>query len=146
VAEALEALAFLSPVTQVTSLRRSQATDALRAARTCYDHLAGHLGVELGAALIRRRILTADFGVGDLSLLEEMAVELPPRGSRPFARPCLDWTERRFHAAGALPAALLRRLFALGWLESAAVPRAVRVTASGWRGLRDQFGVDRAAD
>lgn len=142
VAHAVEALAVIAPPTTVTSLRRSDAARALRSARTCYDHLAGRLGIALTDALVRSGAITTDFTPGDLSALGELAVAPPDSGRRPWVRPCLDWSERRFHAAGLLPAQLLRELFALGWLERTPVPRAVRLTSLGERGLADLFGLE----
>jgi hypothetical protein len=62
-------------------------------------------------------------------------------GSRVFLRPCLDWSERRPHLAGALGAAIAARLFELGWVERADATRAVRVTEEGVEGLRRSLAV-----
>jgi hypothetical protein len=62
-----------------------------------------------------------------------------------FCRPCLDWTERRPHLAGALGALVTRRCFDLGWIERRRDSRAVTITARGRDGLRDAFGVDLGA-
>jgi DNA-binding transcriptional ArsR family regulator len=147
VAAAIEALAAIAPRRQVSSLREATTGELLREARTCYDHLAGKLGVELTSALTRRRILRAD---GDSYFLTERGeralrglgidVDDLRRQRRAFAKPCLDWSERRHHVAGALGAALARRLFELGWLERAGSGRAVVLTAAGREGLRDLLG------
>jgi len=121
---------------------------ALRAARSCYDHLAGRLAVDLADALLARGQVEFDadggavtgegrrffggFGL-DLDALE--------RGKRAFCRPCLDWSERRPHLAGAVGAALAHRCFALGWLRRETGGRAITVTASGRAGFLSAFGV-----
>jgi DNA-binding transcriptional ArsR family regulator len=144
----LEALARVSPPRPVHTLTASLDGDALRAARLCYDHLAGRLGTALTDALvaggvIRRRdtafVLTrsgrqhlADIGF-DLAALE--------RTRRKFAYPCLDWTERRHHLAGALGAAVAQHCVSNGWVRRGPT-RAVRVTDEGRRHLRTTFGVD----
>lgn len=137
VAAVLEALAFVSPPGQILSLRHDRADRALRAARTCYDHLAGRLGVELSEALIAQEIITDDYTVRDPSPLTKVGVEMPSNTSRAPIRPCLDWTERRYHAAGALPAALTQRMFEMTWLQRTGKGRAVRLTARGREGLAE---------
>jgi DNA-binding transcriptional ArsR family regulator len=137
VAAALEALAVVAPTKRVSSLRQATVGTALREGRTCYDHLAGRLGVVLTDALIARGIVTPDFAPGDLSPLERLGIEMPPGSSRPSVRPCLDWTERRHHVAGALPAAFTRRLFELNWVQRTTQHRGVRVTEIGHEGLSD---------
>src|SRR5262249_33646536 len=118
---------------------RSGPTNGIRAARTCYDHLAGELGVSLLDALRREgnvRIKDSDVELtpAGRKRLATLGLDLAPT-RRPFTKLCLDWTERRYHLAGALGAALTQRLFELGWIERAS-GRAVRVTAKGRRGLR----------
>jgi DNA-binding transcriptional ArsR family regulator len=137
VAAALEALAPFSPALLVRTPRQGSASQALRAGRTCYDHLAGRLGVRPTDLLIRGGVITAGFGPGDLSPLAPLGLSVPLASSRPVVRPCLDWTERRHHAAGALPGALTRRFLELGWLGQTPGQRAVRLTDRGRAGLAD---------
>lgn len=145
---AFEALAVLAPVRPVRSLRQSRVAAGLRAARTCYDHLAGHAGVRLAEALVSRGVLDAT----GFSLLAPDAlvsfgvdVEAAARARRSFAHPCLDWSERRHHLAGALGAALLDRMVASEWVVRDGASRAVRVTAAGREGLHTRFGCDLPA-
>lgn len=121
---------------------------ALRAARTCYDHLAGRLGVALTDALIERGYveLTEDGGAvtaEGAAYLRAFGLDLEAaaRGRRVFCRPCLDWSERRPHIAGALGAALCQRCFGLGWLRRIPGSRAVAVTPPGREGFRRTFGL-----
>jgi DNA-binding transcriptional ArsR family regulator len=126
--------------------------DALRNARTCYDHLAGRLGVVLADALVERdRVALSDDGGIVTSEGEEfflgLGIDLGERGRsrRPFCRPCLDWSERRTHLAGTLGAALAARFFELGWITRTRDTRAVLVTDSGKRGFSDTFGIELPA-
>lgn len=160
VAEAVEALARLAPSTPVRSLRQASHAEAIRQARTCYDHLAGRLGVALLDALGDRGLLHVEpdcdaaadpvLGAGRalrLSLtapgreqLAELGVVIDPPTRRPLLRYCVDWSEQRPHLGGWLGAALCARLLELGWLV-AGERRVVRVSAAGAIGLAERFGI-----
>jgi len=121
---------------------------ALREARTCYDHLAGRLGVSLADALMAKNavVLTADAGEvtdrgRDMLLDFGIALDAAHPAKRLLCRPCLDWSERRPHLAGRLGAALQERLFGLGWVERS-FGRSVIVTGGGRLGLSQTFGFD----
>ena len=143
VGDVLEAMARVAPRERVRSLRDGTRAEALRRARTCYDHLAGALGTALMDALVERRIVVEDAvtwsGVEALSRLGVDLDSVP--GRRPRFRSCLDWSERRPHAAGKLGAALAARCFELGWIERLDGSRAVRVTLAGQGGFADAFGL-----
>jgi DNA-binding transcriptional ArsR family regulator len=125
VAAVLEAVAQIAPPATVRSLREDSAHRALVEARTCYDHLAGRLGVQLRDRLLadgaleqegdRDHVLT-DHGRTRLRELGLEPDELP-RSRRILARTCIDWTHRRAHLAGAIPAAITARMLELGWLS-----------------------------
>ncbi|MBS0246054.1 MAG: helix-turn-helix transcriptional regulator [Proteobacteria bacterium] len=124
---------------------------ALRNARTCYDHLAGHLGVALTDALIANQQieLTADAGVitaRGITLFDRLGIDVatrkPGQHARMMCRPCLDWSERRPHLAGALGAALCAHCLTSGWVRRVDGTRAVRVTTKGRGAFRDLFGID----
>ncbi|MCK4176465.1 helix-turn-helix domain-containing protein [Aciditerrimonas ferrireducens] len=159
VAQALEALARVAPRQSVRSLRQGTYAEALRRARTCYDHLAGRLGVALLDGLLARGLLEEESGDACLggppsrsyrltpsgrAALACVGVDLSSSGRRPLVRPCVDWSERRPHLAGALGARLLRRLLELGWLRLGE-RRIVLVTASGRTALEEVLGVDPAS-
>lgn len=149
VAHAIEALAVIAPPAKVRSLRESLVMEQLHFARTCYDHLAGKLGVALTQALQEADILLhhqeersycvteqgktflTDFGI-DLGKLQKQR--------RSFALACLDWSERRYHLAGALGAALAEHFFQLAWIERRFSGRAVQLTEAGEQGLKKIFG------
>lgn len=140
VAAALEALALVAPPVPARDLRSASAGRALRRGRFCYDHLAGELGLRVTEGLIRAGVVTTTFGLGDTAPLERLGVRMPSGTSRVPVRSCVDWTERRHHAAGAVPAALAARLLELGWLERVGSGRAVRLTSAGAAGLEAALG------
>jgi hypothetical protein len=139
-------LAVIAPQRPASSLKEVRAGRELQAARTCYDHLAGALGVALLDALRRRRLLTSTLEVTGRGAerFRELGIEVDELASRrrPVARACLDWTERRHHLAGSLGAALAQRCFELGWIERLPAGRAVRLTRSGRRELPARFGLE----
>jgi DNA-binding transcriptional ArsR family regulator len=169
VAQVLETLAALAPAQPIRSLRDDTRARRLRRARTCYDHLAGRLGVAVMASMIRAGHLTGGDGTFDPSravhdrlsapgrgdvdyrlterghgFLRELGVELAPR-RRPV-RYCVDWTEQRHHLAGAVGHGLLERFVALDWIRRAPGDRAVTVTPAGAAGLADRLGLDWPGD
>lgn len=138
VAELLESLVGVAFRADQGRLRAGPRDVALRKARVCYDHLAGELGVVALDGLLHRNVLRPEHG----------GLALTPHGGewfrdigidpaavaarkRSFCRPCLDWSERRHHLAGALGAALLTRIQELGWATLAAKSRVVTFSAKG---------------
>lgn len=149
IARAVEALAAIAPRRPVRTLRAANTASALEAARTCYDHLAGRLGVAIAESLVRLEALEAtDGGFAAGPRAEEvfggLRIDLASisRRRRPFALACLDWSERRPHVAGALGAALASRSLEAGWVERLERSRAVRVTAGGRTALRERLDID----
>jgi DNA-binding transcriptional ArsR family regulator len=144
VARALEALSLLTPAARVAA----RVPEALRFARTCYDHLAGRLAVDLVLGLERKGHLTGGDDAYALTPSGEayfgrlgVDVEGLSRGRRAFARPCLDWSERRPHLAGALGAALAQCLFEKKWVARAQDARGVRLTVTGRQGFERELGL-----
>jgi DNA-binding transcriptional ArsR family regulator len=147
-AEALESLARVAPVRPVSSFRESEGTRALKHARTCYDHLAGELGVAVVDALVERGVLTrgdAAFVIGDNGARWFGAlgidVDAVAGSRRSFARACLDWSERRPHLAGSLGAAVADVFFARKWIRRLPGGRAVAVTPDGRAWLERELGL-----
>lgn len=152
VASVLEELAILAgPPPPRAPAARTLEAERLRQARTCYDHLAGELGVAVATALEARGLLApaegkrlkvtlagvAWFG----TVLGLDATALKP-GRHGIACRCLDWTERRHHLAGPLGTHMLRRCCDLGWLTRTPGSRAVRLTPAGGNNLRQRLGID----
>jgi len=124
----------------------SKIDDAMRRARTCYDHLAGRLGVGIADAMCgRQHVILAD-EIGEVTdagseFLAGFGVDLADaqRRRRLFCRACIDWSERRPHLAGAVGAAIAQRCFELGWIERIRRDRSLIVTRDGQRGLAEVF-------
>jgi DNA-binding transcriptional ArsR family regulator len=138
--------------TSASKLTRPRIDPALRDARTCYDHLAGRLGISLAEALVAKGALILTDEAGEITpsghdLLATFGIPADlARGSRRlYCRPCMDWSERRWHLAGVLGTALLQRCLDLRWVQRALEGRAVTVTARGRRGFVQTFDFDFAA-
>ena len=126
---------------------RSANDDALRFARSCYDHLAGQVGVAVTNSLVAlgHIVLTDEGGEVTSSggrFLSAFGADLTPRTRRIFCQPCLDWSERRYHLKGLVGARILDRLLELGWLKCASDSRALQLTSSGKAGLSKPFQIE----
>ena len=159
-------MAVAGPAPQKTATWRGG--EALRTARTCYDHLAGRLGVEVMAGLLRMDVLTGGDGRYDPArdlhdtlsnhghdisydltdtgrgFLCELGVQLPS-GRRQLARYCVDWSEQRHHLSGALGRAILDRFLDAQWVRRVPRGRALTVTERGRTALADGFGIEWAS-
>lgn len=154
VAEMLEGLmAHVEPALErPRNLRHATVSDALARGRTCYDHLAGRLGVAItdamtGAGLLDQTggfALTGD-GVAWLTGSLDVAPAELRHSRRPLARGCLDWTERRSHLGGTAGALICDRLRSRDWIRRVGSDRAVRLTSAGRTGLRELLDIDAAA-
>ncbi|MFF4397858.1 ArsR/SmtB family transcription factor [Streptomyces sp. NPDC001480] len=131
------------------TLREAGAGSAMARGRTCYDHLAGRLGIAVTDALTARGLLQQEtgFALTDASLewFGSVGIGLERGGRRPLARACLDWTERRPHLAGVAGAALCRHTLDAGWCVRIGSERAVKVTPSGERALSELLGIAEGA-
>jgi DNA-binding transcriptional ArsR family regulator len=145
VAQALELLGA-PPPEPVTSLRLSREQRRVRRARTCYDHLAGQLGVALADRLVDRQWVDASFTTvtpaGRAALADRLGIDLDdqPAGRRPLVRACRDWTERRAHVAGVLGARLAATALADGWVLRRPGSRGLTITDHG-HAVLDRLGV-----
>jgi len=127
---------------------KSKLDDQLRRARTCYDHIAGRLGVGLADRLAEREFVILGAEAGEVTpagadFLSSLGVDLSGARARRrvFCRPCVDWTERRPHIGGAVGAAIAHRCFELKWIEHVRDGRALSITAAGRRGLMQAFAL-----
>jgi DNA-binding transcriptional ArsR family regulator len=164
----LEALAALAPPATVRSLREGTRAEAVRTARTCYDHLAGRLGTALMASMLEEGLLEGGDGTfdpaaadhdrlsapgwdvdyqltarGEARLGDELGIDLDAlrAGRRRLVRYCVDWSEQRHHLAGALGAAIADRMLELGWIRRLDGHRAVQVTPAGRDSLESSFAL-----
>ncbi len=147
VAQAMEALMAVAAAGPRRHRPPGPKDEALRTARTCYDHLAGRLGVAIADSLCRRGHLVLGDGAGTVTaegrrFLQSIGIDPGAGGAgrRPVCRACLDWSERRPHLAGRLGAALLDRSLALGWIARRPDSRALTVTPAGLLGFAETFG------
>lgn len=147
VAGALESLMAVAADGPPRHRPRSRCDEGMARARTCYDHLAGKLGVAMADAMSDRTqiVLSEEGGLitpSGTSFLEELGVRIEARkGSRrAICRSCLDWSERRWHIGGAVGAAIADRCFELGWTERQRHSRAITITSAGERAFDELFG------
>jgi len=150
VAQLVEDLAArVGPVAAPRTLRESGAGSAMARGRTCYDHLAGRLGIAVTDALTGRGLLRQDtgFALTDAGLrwFAATGIDLDRTGRRPLTRACLDWTERRPHLAGTAGAALCRHALDARWCVRVGSERAVRVTPEGERAFTQFLGIEATA-
>src|SRR5260370_13193554 len=149
VGDAIEALGAIATNPRGPGVTPPPETRALYSLRSCYDHLAGRVAVELTSALERSRVIRLrgerhyELGPEGPIWFETLGLDAAAlcRSRRTFARRCLDWTERRPHLAGALGAALFSRLMALGWVVRLPKTRALRITHRGAGELEGRFGI-----
>jgi DNA-binding transcriptional ArsR family regulator len=141
--ESISAVAAIAP----PRLRPIRIDGTMRKARMCYDHIAGELGVALADSLQEHRhIELADDGglvtESGEEFFRKLGIDLTKaRGSRrAFCRPCVDWSERRAHLAGAVGAALATRLMDLRWIARKRDGRALTITPIGWGKIEHTFG------
>ncbi|MET3612265.1 DNA-binding transcriptional ArsR family regulator [Rhizobium aquaticum] len=147
VAELIEVLSALIAAGPKRSRPTGPKDAAMRLARTCYDHLAGHLAVRVAESMEARGFIALSQDGASLSADGRRYVcdfgvdlEMHSMGRRALCRACLDWSERRFHIGGALGAGLLDRFIELGWLRRASSGRALTITRAGEAGFAREFG------
>ena len=153
VARMLESIDLVAAIEAPPRHRPTGPRDAaLRRARLCYDPLAGSLGVALADALVARgHVVLGDDGgevtASGAAFLRSFGIDpqATSRRHRAFCKPCLDWSERRPHIAGAVGAALARRCLEAGWIERIRDTRALSVTGKGLRALRQELGIELPA-
>jgi DNA-binding transcriptional ArsR family regulator len=153
VAHAVEALSIVASPGAVIQTAARSSLNPFAFARTCYDHLAGKLGVAIVTAIQRENIIRTsgegyEVTASGSDWLKEMGINWQDlqSGRRLFATQCLDFTERRHHLSGALGAALLERMIELNWIVKSRVPRAVRLSAKGKMELSERLRLEFAND
>jgi DNA-binding transcriptional ArsR family regulator len=144
IAQLIESLMGIAYRTGSVRLVSSPRDPAMRKARVCYDHLAGECGVMIHEALWRMKAFApAPDGLTlsrrGVAWFTQLGINTQGIATqrRAFCRPCMDWSERRQHMAGALGAALLARIFELRWAKRSAGSRVVSFNANGDRAFLD---------
>jgi DNA-binding transcriptional ArsR family regulator len=151
VARMLESVMLVAASTAAPA-RTGPSDPRLRLARTCYDHIAGRLGVALADAMAAERWIEIEDDAGlitpeGLTRLAALGIDVTSPSSRnrkamPLCRPCLDWSERRPHLAGRLGAALCAHGLDRGWIRKRAGSRALDITPEGRRAYHEVFRVE----
>lgn len=148
IAYAVEALAALIPDASKKSANINDVVLPIQQCRTCYDHLAGKTSIAITDALLKQKIITAGDRSFELTVkgkkwFLEMDIDSDAlqQQRRSFLRPCLDWSERRYHIAGSLAAALLDKMLVQDWIRRVKHSRAVIITAKGQKLLYDKLKI-----
>jgi DNA-binding transcriptional ArsR family regulator len=152
VAQMMESIGVVAAIDAPQRRRPQSRIDAaLRDGRMCYDHLAGRLGVGIADAMIARRFVALDADGGEVTpagfaFFNRLGIDLetPKRGRRAFCRPCLDWSERRFHIAGHTGRLIASHFESSGWIKRERDSRVVTSTGVGRDALHDLLGIDAA--
>lgn len=149
VGQMLETIAVVGGAAVAPERRLRRVDPALATARTCYDHLAGRLGVAVADALQAAGHVTFGEGAGEVTAAGQdffrgLGLRLEDRrpGRRLFCKPCLDWTERRHHIAGVVGAAFCGHCLSSGWVRRQRDSRALEVSPEGRAALSDLLGID----
>jgi DNA-binding transcriptional ArsR family regulator len=144
----LETLMSIAPLTPVKSLKEFTQAKAIKQARTCYDHFAGEFGVALTDSMVKSGYLLEheeDYQITQqgLQLFNDFGIDLAGLRMlrRSFAKKCIDWSERKFHLAGALGYGIVSRFQELNWVEPITGSRAIRITTAGKAGVSDWFNL-----
>ena len=148
IAYAIEAMISLVPPSISTQKTKTEKVSDIKHCRTCYDHLAGKVGVALTDSLLQQQLLIDTSGGFEISpegekWFTEFGIPLTvlKQQKRSFLRPCLDWSERRPHIAGSLATALLDKMLHEDWLRKTTDSRALIVTAKGKKEFQSRLGV-----
>jgi DNA-binding transcriptional ArsR family regulator len=148
IANTLEMLLTITPPAKIKSLKQSREDEAVRFARTCYDHLAGNLGVQITDSLLATRIIVDEnneFIVTDEGekFFGEFQINITNvrKKRRMFCHKCLDWSERRHHLGGALGLAVYERFVELNWVKRLPNTRALSVTPKGKEQITQMFSI-----
>ncbi|NBI27514.1 ArsR/SmtB family transcription factor [Chengkuizengella marina] len=149
VAEIIEKLGAIAPPVQVRSLKQSDHLKQIRSARTCYDHLAGELGVSITEALLNQSLIILKNDQYEVTTEGEkwfknlgIMIHNVGKSRRVFAKPCLDWSERRYHISGWLGAAIATHFIEQNWIVKSTTNRSVRLTKEGTIKLKETLDLE----
>lgn len=148
VAYVVEAMANLIPKSVVSSKKKTEEYPPIKYCRTCYDHLAGKIGVALADSLLEQKIIIEENNTFEISSEGEkwfsdfgINIEEARKQKRIFLKPCLDWSERRNHIAGSVGTLLLNKMLEQDWIRRTAHSRAVIITGKGEKELLKYFKI-----
>lgn len=148
VAYAVEAIANLVPKPDIVAKNKTEKYAPIKHCRTCYDHLAGKIGVALADSLLEQMIIIENNNVFEISPEGEkwfsafgINLEEAQKQKRIFLKPCLDWSERRNHIAGSIGTLLLNKMINEDWLRKTKNSRAVTITGKGEKELFNYFKI-----
>lgn len=148
VAYVVEAMANLVPKPEVSLKNKSENYPPIKFCRTCYDHLAGKIGVALTESLLKQKIIIEKNNAYEISPEGEkwfsrfgINIEEAQKQKRIFLKPCLDWSERRNHIAGSIGALLLNKMISEDWLRRTKDSRAMIITGKGEKELLKNFKI-----
>lgn len=148
VAYAIEAIGSLISNEKHKKIISNKDNSAIKYCRSCYDHLAGKIGVLITEKLIEQKIIERNgsaYVVTDKGEIFFLTLDINTnelkKHRRAFARPCLDWSERKHHLAGSLGAALLDKMLLLDWFRKKRHSRALVITSKGQQQLYNHFKV-----
>ena len=147
VAQVIESLASLIPNHQI-EIKKTKEAQMLATARTCYDHLAGKLSIEIKNALLEQELITLSNNVYEVTERGEnwfkkfgIDIDILKQKKRSFAHPCLDWTEREHHIAGALGKAILEICLKNDWVRRKNNSREIIITTLGKKKLKEELKI-----
>lgn len=148
VAYAVESLANLANGNSPSKLNKQLIKTGIKYCRTCYDHLAGYVGVSITEAMVEQGILVKSENIylvtkkgWDWFLQFEISESSLEKKRRPLTRQCLDWSERRPHLAGYLGAVFLEKMLENHWLKKVKFSREIVITSKGSQKINDLLGV-----
>jgi DNA-binding transcriptional ArsR family regulator len=148
IAYAIEAMANLIPHSTIPKKNIAEKHSPIKHCRTCYDHLAGKIGVALTDSLLEQKIIVDNNNVFEISLKGEkwfadfgINVDEVKKQRRLFLKPCLDWSERRNHIAGSLATSIFDKMVSNDWLRKTNHSRAIIITGKGEKELYEYFKI-----
>jgi len=148
VAYAVEAIVNLIPKPDVSSKSKPENYPPIKFCRSCYDHLAGKIGVAVTDSLLLQKLIIEKNNTFEISSKGEkwfsdfgINLEEAKKQKRIFLKPCLDWSERRNHIAGSIGTLLLNKMLDEDWIRRTASSRAITVTGKGEKQLFKYFEI-----
>jgi len=148
VAYAVEAMANLIPKPEISAKKKTENYPPIKYCRTCYDHLAGKIGVALADSLLEQKIIIEKNNTFEISpegekWFSDFGINIgdAKKQKRIFLKPCLDWSERRYHIAGSVGTLLLNKMLEQDWIRRTANSRVIIITGKGEKEMLKSFKI-----